>query len=76
MAFKGVKYRVIKALKDGSYQHAVRGSIENKNALMTGDISPEQLIAIIDRCDGSHHESSKHHAFKGIEVHILKRDEW
>jgi len=43
MAFKGVRYRVIKALKDGTYLHAGRGSIEDKNALMTGDISPQQL---------------------------------
>ena len=39
MAFKGVRYRVIKALREGTYQHAARGSIEDKNALMTGDIS-------------------------------------
>lgn len=76
MAFKGVRYRVIKALKEGTYQHAARGSIEDKNALMTGDISPERLITIIDRCNGTHHESSEHHEFKGIEVHILKRDGW
>lgn len=43
---------------------------------MTGDISPEQLITIIDRCNGTHHESSKHHEFEGVEVHILKRDGW
>lgn len=76
MAFKGVRYRVIKALKEGTYQHAARGGIEDKNALMTGDISPEQLITIIDRCNGTHHESSEHHEFEGIEVHILKRDGW
>lgn len=76
MVFKGVTYRVIKALKEGTYQHAARGNIEDKNALMTGDISPEQLIAIINRCNGTHHESSEHHEIKGIEIHILKRDGW
>lgn len=32
MAFKGVRYRVIRALKEGTYQHAARGNIEDKNA--------------------------------------------
>ncbi|MBB4188728.1 hypothetical protein GGE07_005407 [Sinorhizobium terangae] len=55
----------------------VRGSIEDKNAWMTGDISPEQLITIIDSCNGTYHESSEyHHDFKGVKVHILKRDDW
>lgn len=76
MAFTGVKFRVIKALKEGTYQHAARGSIEDKNALMTGDMSPDRLIGIISRCNGTHHESSQHHAFEGVEVHILKRDGW
>ncbi len=76
MGFKEVKHRVTKALKEGTYQHEARGSIKDKNTLMSGDISPEQLIAVIDRCNGRHHESSEHHALKGIEVHILKRDGW
>lgn len=76
MSFKDVRYRVIRALKDGTYLHAARGSIEDKNALMTGDIPPEDLIKIIDRCNGTHHENSERHTFKGVEVHIHKRNGW
>lgn len=76
MVFKGITHRVIKALEDGTYQHAARTCIKDKNALLTGDISPEQLIAIIGRCNGRHHKSSEHHEFAGFQVHILKRDGW
>lgn len=76
MDFKEVRYYVIKALKEGTYQHEVRGHIEDKNALMTGDMSPEDLIRIIERCNGTHHERSPHHMVSTVEVHIFKRDGW
>ena len=76
MGFRTVRHRVIKALRQGTYLHAARGNIEVKNALLTGDISPGALIRIIERCNGTHYESSRHHQIEGIDVHILKRDGW
>ncbi|NSZ17618.1 hypothetical protein G6L66_12500 [Agrobacterium vitis] len=76
MDFKDVKYSVIKALKEGTYQHEARGTIEVKNALMTGDISREDLIKIIKRCNGTHHQRSQHHRVSTVEVHIFRRDDW
>ncbi|WP_122520719.1 MULTISPECIES: hypothetical protein [Pannonibacter] len=76
MEFREVKHRVIKALHEGTYLHAARGRIEDKNALLTGGISPEQLIRIIERCNGAHHHRSVHHEIGGLEVHIFKRDGW
>ena len=56
--------------------HEARGSIDEKNRLCTGDISTEELIGIVKRCNGTHHAMSAHHHVAGIMVHVLKRDGW
>jgi hypothetical protein len=76
MGFKAAKAALINALKTGNYQHEVRESIETKNLLAMGEVTPQQVLEIIARCNGSHHSSSKHHQAKGIDVHLIKHSGW
>jgi hypothetical protein len=74
--FTIVSQKVLKALADGSYQHAERRAIDVKNLLQLGAISAEEVAAIIRRCNVTHHSSSPHHVVPQIMVHVLKRDGW
>ena len=74
--FKRAKQQVLAALREGTYQHEARGDLNVKNALAIGEISPRELIAIIERCNGTHHHASPHHSYPLIEVHVLRRDGW
>jgi hypothetical protein len=76
MGFKEAKRRIVDALKTGSYQHEIRDKIDEKNLLQTGDVRPEDVIAVINRCNGTHHSSSAHHVVRTLSVHVLKRDGW
>ncbi|MDD0974630.1 hypothetical protein [Pseudomonas fontis] len=74
--FKQARYDVMSALEAGDYQHAIRGEIDVKNQLATGEVSATEVIEIIRHCNGMHHCSSPHHNVPDIEVHVLKRVGW
>ncbi|MCF6199306.1 MAG: hypothetical protein L3J67_07910 [Hyphomicrobiaceae bacterium] len=76
MSFRETKYLVIKALQKGEFQHEARNEIDDKNLLSTGEISTEEIIEVIDRCNGTHHSCSEHHFLESVKVHVLKRDDW
>ncbi len=76
MGFTEAKRRVLNALKSGLFQHAVRDAIDEKNLLHTGEVSTEEVIGIINKCNGTHHTQSPHHMISNIAVHVLKRDGW
>lgn len=42
MGFKAAKSALIKALKNGDFQHEARGSITVKNLLATGQVTPKR----------------------------------
>ena len=72
MGFKDVKAKVLACLASGAVLHEQRGDIDIKNLLATGQVSLEELIAVIARSRGHQYSSSPHHWIDGIEVHILK----
>lgn len=72
MGFKDVKSRVLACLKDGAISHEQRGDIDIKNLLATGQVSLDEVAAIIGRSRGSHYSSSAHHVVNDIDVHIIK----
>ena len=77
MGFKDTKQRVLKALRTGNFLHAARSSIDEKNLLMTGEATPEQIAKVIEKCSGHDHESRPHASISvQVDVHILKKDGW
>jgi hypothetical protein len=74
--FKTTRQKVLKALAEGTYQHAERRAIDVKNCLQLGSISAEEVAALIRRCNGTHHSCSPHHFAPQVMVHVLKRDDW
>lgn len=76
IGFKEAKRKVIAALENGTYQHEARANINTKNLLQVGDVSPEQICAVLRNCQGQDHSSSAHHQVASIQVHVIKRDGW
>lgn len=73
MGFKDARDRAIKALESGNVQHEVRGGeIDEKNLLQTGDVSPEDVVALLKRCRGTQHSSSPHHFDPEVDVHVFR----
>jgi hypothetical protein len=76
IGFNEAKRRVIAALDTGQYQHESREGIDTKNLLLTGQISAQELKAVLVRSNGNDHVASPHHADSNTEVHIIKHNEW
>ena len=74
--FNAVKRAVHAALRQGDYQHEARGSIDVKNLLATGEVTPEEVIRVIQRCNGNHYECSPHHRIKQVQCHLIKARGW
>ena len=63
---------MIKALRDGRFQHEERSQAEGKNLLATGEISVEQVIALLLRCRGDPHETRYHRFDRNHLIDIFK----
>lgn len=74
--FVAVRQAVLAALQRGDYQHEARGSIDVKNLLATGEVSPEQVMAVIRRCNGTQHECTPHHRMPKVECHVIRSQGW
>lgn len=72
MGFKDVKRTVTRCLDEGLFYHQERGDIDTKNQLATGEISVEEVTAIIARSRGNNYSCSPHHYDNSIDVHIIK----
>ena len=76
MGFNEAKIKLLEALDSGSFQHASRNEIDQKNLLHTGVVTKEDVKNIVVKCNGTHHERSFHHSISSLTVHVLKRDGW
>ncbi len=72
MGFKEVRRATIQALRDGRFQHEERAQAEGKNLLASGEVSVEEVIALLQRCRGDQHRSSTHHFDRTQVVHIFR----
>ena len=72
MGFRDARSRAIEALNSGDIQHEARGDIDDKNLLLTGDVSADEVVALLLRCRGNQHSSSPHHGDASVEVHVFK----
>ena len=76
MGFKEAKRRVLEALAEGDFLNDVRDKIDEKNLLHTGEMTAEDVMEIVNMCNGTHHVEAPHHAAAGVSVHVLRRDGW
>lgn len=78
MGLKDIRVKAIGCLKSGQIQHDTdrSGSIDEKNLLVTGQITVEEVIELIKRTKGGEFETSEHHYIKGLDVHVFKPSEW
>lgn len=74
--FVAVKRAVLEALRNGNYQHEARGAIDVKNLLATGEVSAEQVVEVIRRCNGTHHECTPHHRMPKVACHVIRAQGW
>jgi len=68
-----IKKLIIQCLEDGLVQHETRsGKIDEKNLLLTGKVTIEDVIQAIRSTKGDNFTRSKHHFDSSIEVYIFK----
>ncbi len=72
MGFKTAKIQVLTCLKEGAVSHQERADIDVKNLLATGQVSLDDVAAVIGRSRGNQYSSSPHHVVDEVEVHIIK----
>lgn len=76
MSFKDAKTAVLRALKDGTYQHEIRSGPDEKNLLRIGAVTAEEVCEVVVKCNGNHHKMSPHHADGTVIVHVLRPKGW
>lgn len=78
MGLKDIRAKAIECLKSGQVQHDTdrSGKIDEKNLLVTGQISTVEVIELLNQTKGTQFESDKHHVIKTIDVHIFKPKGW
>lgn len=76
MGFKDARSKVLGALRTGNFLHESRGDIDAKNKLMTGEVTSEDVAAVIRRSNGRDHSMSPLHGNPGITVHVIARESW
>lgn len=72
MGFKETKKKVLHCLRSGEILHETRDGIDKKNLLSTGEVTPDEVIALINKARGSNYSSDPHHFIPDLDVHIIK----
>lgn len=76
MGFRQIKRKIVEAIRIGPVQHEARRSIDTKNYLLNGSLSPEALIDLLKNARGNEHREDRHHADGSVTVHIVKTRGW
>lgn len=74
MGLKKTRSAVVEKLKDGRIQHETTrsGNIDEKNLLLTGMVSVEEVINLINSTKGPDYSTSKHHLDDDVDVHVFR----
>ena len=72
MGLREIRKRAIDAIRLGRVQHESRNEVDEKNLFLTGEVTSEQVIQMLNACKGGQYHSSPHHAVKNVEVHVFK----
>lgn len=70
--FTFAKVLLIKCLRKSAFEHKERGDIDVKNLLKTGQITRDELIAILRKVRGCHHRKFPHCSLSGVTVHLIE----
>ena len=71
MGFREVRQSAILAIEKGRIQHEVRNEVDEKNLLLTGAVSPGDVVRLLKACRGTQYSCSPHHAAREIDVHVF-----
>jgi hypothetical protein len=69
MGFRDVRCLLVDALESGRYQHEFRADMESKNLLAVGEVSPEFVVRLLQRCPGKRYRASPYHFDRSILCH-------
>lgn len=74
LGLKDVRVAVIKKLEEGRIQHETTrsGDINEKNLLLTGRVTVDEVVEIIMATKGTGFTTSKLHGYDNIDVHIFE----
>lgn len=72
MGFNDAVRETIAALLDGRFEHEPRPLASGKNLLASGEVSPEDVVALLRRCKGTQYAASPHHYDRETQVNIFK----
>jgi hypothetical protein len=72
VGFREVRAAAIEALKDGRVHHEARNDANVKNLLLTGVVSPEDVIGLLKACRGDQYKPDPHHQLTDVDVHVFK----
>ncbi len=72
MGFKEIRRLAIQAIQEGRVQHEARGGVDEKNLLLVGDVTIDQVVRLLSACRGTQYSSSPHHTVHDIVVHVFK----
>lgn len=62
----------IHALEEGRVQHEARDEVDDKNLLLTGEVSSEQVVRLLRACRGTQYHCAPHHVAREVDVHVFK----
>jgi len=72
LGFKDVKASVLACLDRGAVLHAERANIDIKNLLATGEVTLDEVAAVIGRARGTDYRCSPHHTVASVDVHVIR----
>jgi hypothetical protein len=72
MGFSSAKRALLPALATGNVQHEARAVLAEKNLLAVGDVSLDEVAAIVRRSRGGDYSTAPHHWDADTEVHVFR----
>jgi len=72
MGFADAKRLLLSALEAGNYEHEARDVLAEKNRLAVGEVTEDELIAVLKRATGRDYTTSRHHWDPYVEVHTFR----
>lgn len=72
MGFCEARAALIRALLAGAYQHEARDALSEKNLLAVGDITADEVVAILRRARGHQYSRAPHDWDQKTVVHVFR----